>query len=179
VHPYRYWPFLSDPHHPVLSAVWAVLIHGLISILVVLPILLVSKRRLLWTVLAFLSGPALDLDHVVAAVSLNPSALEHLGHRPETHSLLFAVVLALLCLALTRKPLFVWSLFAVVTAHLLFDAAGGSEYLFYPLKSPDAIAWLSFPIGTIVLLGLSWLVARATRSGFASAPRYVISHRSR
>jgi membrane-bound metal-dependent hydrolase YbcI (DUF457 family) len=179
MHPYRAWPFLSDPHHPVLSAAWAVLIHGLISIIVVLPILLISQRRLLWTALAFLSGPALDLDHAVAALSLNPSHLERLGHRPDTHSLLFAVVLALLSLVLTRKPLFAWSLFAVVTAHVLFDAAGGTEYIFYPLKSPEAIPWLSFPIGTVVLLGVSWLLVRLRRSSYATAPRYVISPRSR
>jgi membrane-bound metal-dependent hydrolase YbcI (DUF457 family) len=179
VHPYRSWPFLSDPHHPVLSAAWAVAIHGLISILVVLPILLASRRRLLWTALAFLSGPALDLDHVVAAVSVNPSSLEHLGHRPETHSLLFAVALALLCLAITRKIILAWSAFAVVVAHLLFDTAGGSDYILYPLKSPDAIAWLAFPVGTALLLGVSWLLVRDRGSSLASTPQYVISHRSR
>ena len=38
VHPYPAWPFLSDPAHPFLSAVWAVLIHGAIGIAVVAPL---------------------------------------------------------------------------------------------------------------------------------------------
>src|SRR5580704_3303108 len=100
--PYRAWPFLSDPHYPFLSAVWAVLAHGVLSLIVVLPIVLGSTRRILYGALAFIGGPALDLDHVVAAESFNPRTLEHLSHRPDTHSLLFAVVLALATLVLTR-----------------------------------------------------------------------------
>ena len=65
-----------------------------------------SSRRVPLAVLAFIGGPALDLDHVVAAGSLRPQALESLGHRPDTRSLLLAVVLTLLALALTRsKPI--------------------------------------------------------------------------
>ncbi len=139
MHPYRAWPFLSDPHYPFLSAVWAVLVHGVLSLLVVLPIVLASNRRVLYGTLAFIAGPALDLDHAVAAGSLNPRALEHLSHRPDTHSLLFALVLALLALAITRRPIAAWSVFAVILAHLLFDAAGGDEYWLYPLKHPNSI----------------------------------------
>ncbi len=80
------------PGHPTLSAVWAVLVHGLIGVLVVAPIVWRSQRRALGAALAFGGGVALDLDHVVAAGSLEPSRLEHLaGGRPVTHGLLFAV----------------------------------------------------------------------------------------
>ena len=105
MHPYHGWPFLTSPQHPTLSAVGAVLIHGSISLFVVLPIVLRSSRRVLCAALAFLGGSALDLDHVVAAGSFRPQALESLGHRPDTHSLLLAVALTLLALAITRsKP---------------------------------------------------------------------------
>jgi hypothetical protein len=164
MHPYRGWPFLSDPHHPVLSAVWAVFAHGTLSLFVVLPIVLRSNRRVLFGTLAFIGGPALDLDHAVAAGSLSPRAMEHLGHRPDTHSLLFAAALALLALALTRRKLAAWSVFAVVVAHLLFDAAGGSERWLFPLEHPDAIPWLACPIGIAVLFGISALAGRAGRS---------------
>jgi membrane-bound metal-dependent hydrolase YbcI (DUF457 family) len=161
MHPYHGWPFLTSPHYPTLSAVAAVLIHGSISLFVVLPIVLRSSRRVLFAVLAFIGGPALDLDHVVAAGSLRPQALETLHHRPDTHSLLLAVVLTLLALALTRSKPIAWSVFAVIVSHLLFDAAGGNEYWLYPLEHPDSIPWLACPIGIAVLFGISAVVARA------------------
>ena len=164
MHPDRGWPFLSDPHHAVLSAVWAIFIHGVLSLLVVLPIVLPSSRRVLYGTLAFIGGPALDLDHVVAAGSLDPHALETMSQRPDTHSLLTAVVLALLALAVTRRRLAAWSVFAVVVSHLLFDAAGGSEQWLYPLERPDSIPWLLCPVGIVVLTGISWALQRAERS---------------
>jgi membrane-bound metal-dependent hydrolase YbcI (DUF457 family) len=162
MHPYHGWPFLTTPDHPTLSAVGAVLIHGSISLFVVLPIVLRSNRRVLFAVLAFIGGSALDLDHVVAAGSLRPQALESLSHRPDTHSLLLAVALALLAFALTRRKLVAWSVFAVIVSHLLFDAAGGNEEWLYPLKHPDAIPWLACPVGLTVLLGISAVVARGS-----------------
>lgn len=164
MHPYSGWPFLSDPRYPTLSAVWAVFIHGTISVFVVLPIVLRSNRRVLFGSLAFIGGPALDLDHVVAAGSLSPRALEHLGHRPDTHSLLVAVALALLALALTRRKLVAWAVFAVVVAHLLFDAAGGGVYWLYPLEDTDSIPWLACPVGIAVLFGISAMAARRGQS---------------
>jgi LexA-binding, inner membrane-associated putative hydrolase len=164
MHPYRGWPFLSDLHHPVLSAVWAILIHGLLSLVVVLPIILRSRRRVLFGALAFIAGPLLDLDHVVAAESLNPRAMESMSQRPDTHSLLAAVMLTLLALALTRRKLAAWCVFAVVVSHLLFDAAGGSEHWLFPLEHPDSIPWLACPIGIMVLTGISSALARSERS---------------
>jgi membrane-bound metal-dependent hydrolase YbcI (DUF457 family) len=160
MHPDRAWPFLSDPHYPTLSAVWAVLVHGAISLGVVLPIVLASNRRMLYGSLAFIGGPALDLDHVVAAGSLRPRTLETLNHRPVTHSLLFAVVLTLLTYALTRSKPAAWSAFAVIVSHLLFDAAGGNEYWLYPFQHPSSIPWLACPLGLAVLLGISAAIAR-------------------
>jgi membrane-bound metal-dependent hydrolase YbcI (DUF457 family) len=130
----------------------------------VLPIVLRSNRRVLFGTPAFISGLALDLDHAAAARSLSPRAMEQLGHRPETHCLLIAVALALLALALTRRKLVAWSVFVVVVAHLLFDAAGGGVYGLYPLRQPEAIPWLACPIGIVVLTGISWALARAERS---------------
>jgi membrane-bound metal-dependent hydrolase YbcI (DUF457 family) len=160
VHPYRAWPFLSDPRHPELSAAWAVLIHGVLSVVVLAPILLASRRPVRYGALAFVGGVAIDLDHAVAAGGVSPRAMEHLGHRPDSHSLLFAVVLALIAWALTRDTLIAWAVFAVVVAHLLFDAAGGSEHWLFPLKSTDALPWLACPIGLGLLTLGSWGVAR-------------------
>jgi membrane-bound metal-dependent hydrolase YbcI (DUF457 family) len=160
MHPYRGWPFLTSPQHPTLSAAGAILIHGSISLLVVMPIALRSSRRALFAVLAFVGGAALDLDHVVAAGSVRPTALETLNHRPYTHSLLFAVALTLLALALTRSKPITWSVFAIIVPHLLFDAAGGDERWLYPLMHPNSIPWLGCPVGIVVLFGISALIAR-------------------
>jgi hypothetical protein len=173
VHPYRAWPFLSDPHYPVLSAVWAVFAHGTLGVIVVLPIVLQSNRRVLFGTLAFIGGVAVDLDHAVAAESLSPRAMEHLTHRPDTHSLLLAVILALLARALTRRWLAAWSVFAVVVSHLLFDAAGGNEYWLFPLEHPDSIPWLACPVGIAALTCVSWALTRAERS--SSAPGHSLA----
>lgn len=178
MHPYPGWPFVADPKHAVITAAWAFLIHGVISLVVVLPIVLASNRRFVYGALAFAAGPALDLDHAVASGSLNPSALEHLSHRPYTHSLVFAVALGVIALVLTRSRLAGWSVFAVIAAHLLFDAAGGDERILYPLTSPNGLPWIAFPVGLVMLTGVSWAAVRARRP-VTPAPRFMISQRSR
>ncbi len=170
MHPYHGWPFLTSPQHPDLSALGAVVIHGGIALLVVLPLVLRTRRRVTIAALAFLGGPALDLDHVVAAGSFRAQALESLGHRPFVHSLLFAAALTVAVLAATRRRPLAWAVFAVTVSHVLFDAAGGGEYWLYPLRHPDSLPWLAFPIGFLALLGVSVFVARTMPSPTRPAP---------
>ena len=98
---------------------------------------------------------------MVAADSFRPRALETLHHRPDTHSLLIAVVIGLAALAVTRSSQVSWAVFAVIVSHLLFDAAGGGEYWLYPIKHPNSIPWLACPVGLAVLFTISALLARA------------------
>jgi beta-glucanase (GH16 family)/membrane-bound metal-dependent hydrolase YbcI (DUF457 family) len=171
MNPYHGWPFLSASHHPILSAACAGVAHGCLSLLVVFPLIMRCRRRVGFGTAAFVGGVALDLDHVAAAGSLNPRVLESLGHRPDAHSLLVAVLLAILAFALTRRRLVAWSVFAIVLAHLLFDAAGAGVYWLYPLKQPDSIPWLACPIGIAVLAGVSAVLAkRGERSGVSRRP---------
>lgn len=160
MHAYHGWPFLTSPEHPDLTAFTAFLIRGGIALLVVLPLVLRSRMRVRIAALAFLAGPALDLDHVVAAGSFRARALEDLGHRPFTHSLLFALVLTFAAFALTRRGLVAWAVFAVIASHLLYDAAGGGEYWLYPLRHPDSVPWLLFPTGFAAMFALSVCAAR-------------------
>jgi LexA-binding, inner membrane-associated putative hydrolase len=157
------WPFLSDPAHPFLSAVWAVLIHGVICLIAVAPIVMRSRHRLGFAVLAFFGGSLIDLDHFVQAGSTNLHTVESLSGRPDTHSLLFVVGLTLIVLIATRRALAAWSVFAVNVAHLLFDAAGGGEHILYPLTGPDGLPWLAAPIGALVLCAASEVIARTVR----------------
>jgi membrane-bound metal-dependent hydrolase YbcI (DUF457 family) len=172
MHPDHGWPFLAAPSHPVLSALWEVFAHGSLGVVVVLPIIWRSPRRISLALLAFLVGVALDIDHVVAAGSLNPRSLEQLSHRPDTHSLLFVGMLAFIALAVTRRKLIAWAVFAVLVAHLLFDAPGGGVRWLFPLQHPDEIPWLVCPVGIVLLAGISAMVARAEGSNAGrSAPR--------
>jgi hypothetical protein len=166
VSPYRGWPFLSDPGHPLLSAVWAVFIHGCVCLLAIAPILWRSDHRVGYAALAFVGGSAIDLDHFIAAGSLDLHTIETLGGRPDTHSLAFVLVLGAVTLLLTRRWLAAWAVCAVNLAHLLFDAAGGGVHILYPLQHPDGLPWLVSPVGTLVLFGMSAAIAaRSSRSG--------------
>jgi membrane-bound metal-dependent hydrolase YbcI (DUF457 family) len=177
LHAYPHWPFVTDTRHAFVTAVWAFLVHGMISLAVVLPIVLAGNRRLAYGVLAFAAGPALDLDHAVASGSLNPKALETLSHRPYTHSLVFAVGLAVIALLVTRSRVAAWSVFAVIAVHLVFDASGGDERILYPLQRPNGLPWLAFPVGFAALTTMSWAIAHGRKP--AATPRFVISQRSR
>jgi len=179
LHPYPAWPFLSDPNHPLASAIWAVLIHGVIGVLVVAPIVWHSRHRILYGAIAFVGGSVLDLDHVVEAGSVDPHALETLrGGRPETHSLGFVVALAVVTFVVwplvarlfgrgdgrVGRWVAAWCVFAVNGAHLLFDGAGGGERILWP-AGVDGIAWLLCPVGVVVLMGLSFVVERWVSGG--------------
>lgn len=170
VSPYFAWPFLSDPAHPLLSAVWAIVIHGVLALVAVGPILWRSRHRLRWSAVAVAGGSLLDADHVIAAGSLSLTRIETLAGRPETHSLVVVAVLALAVAVLARRPLWGWTVFAVNAAHLLFDAAGGSEQIYYPLPSPDGVPWLASPLGALALCAASWAIARRLPGRTADTP---------
>lgn len=149
----------------MLSALWEVFAHGSLGVIVVLPLIWRNPRRTHLALLAFLGGVALDIDHAFAAGSLGPRSMEQLGHRPDTHSLLFVSVLALIALAVTRRKTIAWAVFAVLVAHLLFDAPGGGVRWLFPLPHPDAIPWLVCPAGIVLLTGISAMVARVGGCG--------------
>ncbi|MGA2007503.1 MAG: metal-dependent hydrolase [Solirubrobacteraceae bacterium] len=156
---YSAWPFLSDPSHPFLSAVWAVLIHGVLGVLCVAPLIWRSGHRVGYGALAFIGGSVLDVDHFIAAGSLNLHTIETMSGRPATHSLGFVILLGVVALLITRRRLAAWAVFAVNLSHLLFDAAGGGVRVLYPLEHPDGLPWLACPIGTLALLAISTVLA--------------------
>jgi membrane-bound metal-dependent hydrolase YbcI (DUF457 family) len=166
VHPDQAWPFLSDPRYPLLSAVWAIAIHGVLAVFVVSPLLRHAPRHRAALVLgAFVAGSAFDLDHIAAAGSLNPHALETLsGGRPDTHSLIVVVALTVIAYVLTRRREVAWAVFAIFLSHLLFDAAGGYDHVLYPFSGLDGLPWLACPIGALVLFsGSLAITARDSR----------------
>lgn len=166
--PYRGWPFLSLPGHPVLSAVWAVLIHGLIALFAIWAILRHSRRPLPYAAIAFVAASLVDIDHVFAAGSLGLHRIESMSGRPDSHCLLAAVVLAPFGWALTGSRIVAWCVLAVVTSHLVFDAAGGGTPLFFPAVRPSAIPWLLCPVVLVALATVSLMLdRRADSTGYA------------
>ena len=161
---YQAWPFLSDASQPLLSALWSVAIHALLSLVVLAPLLARSAHRVRDGALAAAVNVAFDFDHVIAARSFSLHTIETMWDRPVTHSLLFVLLLTAAVSLLSRRPILAWSVFAVLSSHLLFDGAGGSERLLYPFSGIDGIPWLLFPLGLAVLTFVSAVLARRLRT---------------
>lgn len=165
--PYRGFPFLADPRHADLTAAAAVLLHGLIAVVVLAPILRIVRHPWRWTAVAFVAGPAVDLDHVFAAGSASPRAMEQLGDRPETHTVLLGVALALLVLLISRNLLLAWAVFAIDASHVIFDAAGGGDSWLYPIITSASLPWLICPATIALFYAISSLLAK--RAGLPTA----------
>jgi hypothetical protein len=157
--PYHGWPFLSVPHHALLSAGWALIAHGVLGVLVVSPILRRSGRAGRWGAVAFLGASAIDLDHVLAAGSLSFHSMESLSRRPDTHGLPVALVLGVATWGVTRVRLAGWCVFAVVASHLVLDAAGGGTPLLFPFGRAEGIPWLLCPVTIMLMFAISALLA--------------------
>lgn len=150
------------------------LVHGCLGVFVVGPLIWRSRHRVVYGVIAFVGGSALDVDHFIAVGSLNLHRIETLpGGRPDTHSIAFVLLLAVATFALCplswdlgQRFVAGWAMFAVNMGHLLFDGAGGSERILYPWTGVDGIPWLLCPVGAVVLFGLSCVIAsrRSVRS---------------
>jgi hypothetical protein len=167
------WPFIAASGHPLLSALWEIIVHGALAAFVVSPLAWRSRARWRLLALAFVGGIVLDLDHAIAAGSFSPAAMEELGRRPPTHSLLFALALSLTGLALVRSRQVAWGILAVLASHIFFDAAGGGVRWLYPLAEPESIPWAVCPAAILVLFATSWIVARAG-AGDPSLPSGVL-----
>jgi len=129
---YQAWPFLSDPAHPFLSAVWAVVARGVVALFAVGPLVRRSRHPLAYAALAFAGGSLIDLDHFAAAGSFSLHRIETLGDRPATHSLAFVALVAGLVLAVSRRAQVAWAVFAPTARSRRSRSAGCSPARAYP-----------------------------------------------
>ena len=109
-------PFLGRPFWAVID----VLVHGAVALAVTGPCIRRAtrgKRALALSGLAFLSATVLDLDHFVAAGSLDLHAALSLAARPPTHSLTFALLLGTATSLLSRDRAAGWVVFAALASH--------------------------------------------------------------
>jgi len=134
-------PFLGRP----FWAAFDVFVHGAVALLVAGPCIRRAtrgKRALALSGLAFLSATVLDLDHFVAADSLDVRAALSLAARPPTHSLTFALLLGAATSLLSRDRAAGWVVFAAIASHVLRDAAMGTAPLLWPLSVDAVPRWV-------------------------------------
>jgi membrane-bound metal-dependent hydrolase YbcI (DUF457 family) len=120
--------------------------HGGIAFLILLPLFILKRASFSKKALFSLTALAifLDLDHFVAARSFSLYAATHLPMRPLTHSLSFAIILALVVQALTKNPFLSWGAFATIASHIFRDSlSGAGTPLLYPFPS-ESLSYLQF-----------------------------------
>lgn len=149
----------------ILRETWTLIdapLHGLLAMLVTWPLAVRNQsfeKFIVRLSLAGLAAMLIDLDHFVAAGSFSLYAATHLGYRPITHSLMFALLSAALVWRITQDPRDGCLLFIALTSHLLRDAStGGIHYLLWPFDFNR----LSIPAYYVSQIGLSliaWLFA--------------------
>lgn len=116
-------------------------------------------RPLLVTVLA---ATLIDVDHAVAARSLDPLPMMQLGARPGTHSLAGAMLVGILVGALLDAPAG-YAAFVGVASHIVRDADGPPGVpMFAPFVSDPHVMvpiWV-VPVSMLVLAAGGVLLAR-------------------
>lgn len=137
-------------------------IHGLLAMLVTWPLAIrgqSSNKFLARLSLAGLVATLIDLDHFVAAGSFSLYSATHLGYRPITHSLMFALVSALSVWRITRDPRDGCLWFIALASHFLRDAStGGIHYLLWPFGF-DRLSVPAYYASQIGLSAAAWLIA--------------------
>lgn len=146
---------------PSFRALFDPLVHGVLALLVTLPLIgrhATLRQTVTLFCLIFLTATLIDLDHFVAAGSIElPHALD-LRMRPPTHSLTFAGVLGVVAFLVSRSPVIGWGTFAALSSHVIRDASGGSTPILWPL-SFEAIPRWAYYLGAVGLFLASYLVA--------------------
>jgi hypothetical protein len=142
------------------------LVHALLAAAVTAPLVPRAGRGPLLT--AVVAASLIDLDHPVAARSLQLGAWISMPERPRTHSFVVAAGAGAL-VAVAAGPVHGWAAFGGLASHLLHDAGDDS--------APTPLLWPAAPArqlgrcrqlaGTALLVLGSLAVSRASRA----APR--------
>jgi membrane-bound metal-dependent hydrolase YbcI (DUF457 family) len=135
--------------------------HLMLAVLVVSPFIL--SRGSLSAKLACLLGTVLsatliDIDHIVAAKSFDLYAMTHLGSRPVTHSLVFALACAAIASIITRRLTIEYVVFAGLTSHIFMDASSGGTPFLFPLAG-NKISLEMFWYSQLTLYAVSSIAA--------------------
>ena len=137
---------LSDP-----------VVHGIIGALMMA---ILRARRPAWPRQAILLGALLamsiDIDHAIAARSLDLHKMITLDMRPPTHSLTFSFAAGAVVGLVLRNGASFWFVFVALASHVLRDSYTGT-LLFYPVYAVTLL-YPTYIVSEFALLGLaSWL----------------------
>jgi LexA-binding, inner membrane-associated putative hydrolase len=140
------------------------LVHAAIAAGVVAPLASAGNLGPVGTAVA--TGTLVDLDHPLAARSLQLGAILTLDTRPRTHCLLSALAAGVVAWGPGGR-LHAWAAFAGLAAHLLYDAGDDDAPtpLLWPLAPARQIGRARSAAGIGLLALGSALVARRNRHG--------------
>ncbi|GAA4352759.1 hypothetical protein GCM10023185_12740 [Hymenobacter saemangeumensis] len=165
---------------PLLIGLADPAVHGLVALLLVLPLFLRGVVDAWVGAVAVLVGVLIDLDHAIAAGSFDFKAMLSLPGRPLGHSLLVAALVAAalaLLLRLWRARYAGWGPFYLFLASLLSHIVrDGDTPWAYPWEAgpiPPAVFWGVFVPLSFLHLGYAVPVGR----NGAAAPGDAASHR--
>jgi hypothetical protein len=144
------------------------LAHALVAAAVAAPLVPRAGSAPLFTAVA--AGTLIDVDHPLAARSLDLRSNLSLATRPRSHCLLAAVGTGALGGA-AGGPLHAWAAFAGLASHLLRDAGdrNAPTPLLWPLAPARQLGRRRALAGIAALVAGSWLVSRAAAAGGAGA----------
>jgi hypothetical protein len=121
--------------------------HGFLGLALSLPFAYYLRPRWFWIFWGIFLSVALDVDHAIAAGSIDIVKMVSLASRPPTHSITFALVMFLVVLPFNRRA--AWLALIVLLAHLLRDTSSGTVPLLWPLAwQPTAplFYWATLPL---------------------------------
>jgi membrane-bound metal-dependent hydrolase YbcI (DUF457 family) len=137
--------------------------HASVALLCAIP--LVPRWGYRPLLVAVLAGTLIDVDHAIAARSLDPMRMMQLGARPPTHSLAGAVLLATLVGAVLDGRA-AYAVFVGVVSHIVRDADGPPGVpLFAPFSTMAHVilpVWV-LPLCMLVLAAVGVLLTRMPR----------------
>jgi hypothetical protein len=142
----RYLRAVSDP-----------LVHGAVAAIIMSMIRVGRPEWSRWTILVGVAvAMSIDIDHAIAAGSIDVYRMITLPMRPPTHSLTFALAAATLIGFLSRSRSVFALVFVALASHVLRDAYTG-ELLFYPAP-PLTLPYLWYVGSELILAGAAaWL----------------------
>lgn len=158
---------IEQPPFPLgtIGAVFDVLAHGVVALLVTCPLFVMHEDRRRAAALfcvVLLTATLIDLDHlprIVAAGSLDLRRVVGVGMRQPTHSLTFAGVVGAVAYLVSRSRLVAWGMFAALSSHVLRDASGGNALILWPLSLQAIPQWIYYP-SEVGLLVISYLLMK-------------------
>lgn len=120
--------------------------HGLLGLVLSLPFAYYLRPRWFWIFWGVFLSVALDVDHIIAAGSIDIVKMTSMASRPPTHSITFALAMFLIMLPFNRRA--ARQTLIVLMAHVLRDTSSGTVPLLWPLAwQPYAplLYWAALP----------------------------------